>query len=297
MDRAFWWRVGLIVGSALLALWLLVPSVFYFQLPADERNNPEKLQSVLPGWAPSPKTKLNLGLDLQGGIHLVLGVDTETAMRTKVSRRGDQIVVYSKEKAFKDISAASDPADPMKVRVNAPDKAELERFRKTVSEYWGDMREVSAAGGEGFVLVFQDQWIKKFREDAVDQALKVISNRVNRWGVSEPIIAKRGDNAILVQLPGEKDPEKAKRLLGTTALLEFKIADDEATYFNELFEAFKKSPPQGGTIETEMGDEGRSHEYLAYRGSKISREYEHVEGPGGVTLNPPYLKAMGDNAR
>ena len=53
MDRAFYWRVGFIVVTALLALWLLVPSVYYFQLPADERNVPEKLEAVLPGWAAS----------------------------------------------------------------------------------------------------------------------------------------------------------------------------------------------------------------------------------------------------
>ena len=67
---------GLVFG---VALWLLVPSYYYFRLPDDERNNPEKLQAVLPGWAPGNKTKLNLGLDLQGGIHLVLGVDADAA--------------------------------------------------------------------------------------------------------------------------------------------------------------------------------------------------------------------------
>ena len=294
MDRAFYWRVGLIVGSALLALWLLVPSYYYFRLPDDERNNPEKLQAVLPSWAPGNKTKLNLGLDLQGGIHLVLGVDADAALRAKVSRRGDQIVNWAKEKSYKDITAT---AVGMKVVLEAKDKAELERMRKPLGEYWGDMRETSNEGAPGLALAFQDQFLKKIREDAVDQALKVISNRVNRWGVTEPIIAKRGDNQILVQLPGFKDPAKAKELLGKTAQLEFKIADDEGTYFNDLYEAIKKKLPEGAKVETETTEGGHTGEFISWRGAKISRNVDSVEGPGGVNLRPTYLEATGENGR
>jgi preprotein translocase subunit SecD len=295
MDRGFYWRVGFIVASALLAIWLLVPSVYYFQLPADERNVPEKLEAVLPNWAPGYKTKLNLGLDLQGGIHLVMGVDTESALKTQLVRRADQIGSWAmKDKGFKDVTAV---VEGSKVRVTTADKAEQDKLEKTAIEYWGDMHPVSTEGAPGFALAYQDQVIKKKKEDAVDQALKVISNRVNRWGVTEPIIAKRGDNSILVQLPGFKDPAKAKELLGKTAQLEFKICDDEAPYFSELFDAWKKAPPEGAKLETETGEGGRTTEFLTYKGTRITREFEHVEGPGGVTLNPPYLKAMGDNGR
>ncbi|HEY3448565.1 MAG TPA: protein translocase subunit SecD, partial [Myxococcales bacterium] len=294
MDRGFYWRVGFIVGSALLALWLLVPSFYYFQLPAEERNNPEKLESVLPAWAPGYKTKLNLGLDLQGGIHLVLGVDTEQALKQKVANRADQIATWAKEKGFGGVAFK---AQGMKVLVTAADKADLDKFEKPALEYWGDMREVSTEGTPGIAFAFQDQQIKRDREQAVDQAIKILSNRVNGLGVTEPIIAKRGDNAILIQLPGYKDPAKAKEIIGTTAQLEFKIADDEGPYFNELFDAAKKNPPAGAKVETETVEGGGTLEYLSMGSVKITREFEQVEGPGGVNLRPAYLKAMGENAR
>ncbi|MGC4115680.1 MAG: hypothetical protein QM765_13965 [Myxococcales bacterium] len=219
MDRGFYWRVGFITATALLALWLLVPSFYYFQLPADERNNLEKLESVLPSWAPGAKTKLNLGLDLQGGIHLVLGVDTEQALKQKVSHRADQIGQWAKEKNYSGIETK---AVGMKVLVNAANKADLDKFEKPALEYWADMHTVSTDGAPGVAFGFQDQQLKLDRGNAVDQAIKIISNRVNGLGVTEPIIAKRGDNAILVQLPGYKDPAKAKEIIGTTAQLEFK---------------------------------------------------------------------------
>lgn len=294
MDRAFYWKVGFILATALLALWLLVPSFYYFRLPEDERNVPEKLEAVLPSWAPSYKTKLNLGLDLQGGIHLVLGVDTDAALRQKVAHRADQILAWAKEKGYTGVEAK---AVGMKVVFSAANKADLDKFEKPALDYWGDMHLVSTDGASGIAFAFQDQQTKHDREQAVDQALKVISNRINRWGVTEPIIAKRGDNSILVQLPGFKDPAKAKELLGKTAQLEFKIADDEGTYFNELFEAAKKNPPAGAKMETETVEGGSTVEFLMMGSVKITREFEQVEGPGGVSLRPPYLKAMGENAR
>ena len=267
MDRVFYWKVGFIVAFALLALWLLVPSLYYFRLPADERNLPEKLESVLPHWAPGQKTKLNLGLDLQGGIHLVLGVDTDTALKAKIARRADQIASWAKEKGFNGVSAVG---EGLKVRITDDNKAELDGFKPKAVDYFQDM---VAAGGEGnsFFLGYQDQAIKKYKEDAVEQAKKVISNRVNRWGVTEPIIAKRGDNAILVQLPGFKDPAKAKQLLGTTAQLEFKVVEDENLSF---LPGLKDKLPANTTLE-----------------------FDHYNGPGGAVVSSPFLQAKGDNSR
>jgi preprotein translocase subunit SecD len=293
MDRVFYWKVGLITVIALLALWLLVPSFYYFRLPAEERNQPEKLEAVLPSWAPSAKTRLNLGLDIQGGIHLVLGVDVDTALKAKVSRRGDQIASWAKEKNVEGISASG---DGMRVRVTAANKADLDRFQKMALDYFQDMH-LAGADDNSFYLAYQDQYLKRIKEDAVDQALKVISNRVNRWGVTEPIIAKRGDNAILVQLPGFKDPAKAKELLGKTAQLEFKIVDDDSTYFKDIYEKWKASPPEGFKPETETDSNGRPHEFLAGRGAKIALEYDHYNGPGGAVVASPYLSATTENGR
>src|SRR5512145_671762 len=97
MERNWYWRVAVVVGVALLSVWQLVPSWYYFQLPPDRRNTEVYDQSV-PGWAPAAKKHLNLGLDLQGGIHLAMGVDVDRAVKAKVARRADEIGDYLKSK-------------------------------------------------------------------------------------------------------------------------------------------------------------------------------------------------------
>ncbi|MFN7131798.1 MAG: SecDF P1 head subdomain-containing protein, partial [Myxococcales bacterium] len=265
MERSFFWKVGFIVLVTLGAIYCLIPTFYYFQLPPDERNEPEKLQAALPSWAPSAKTRLNLGLDLQGGIHLVLGVDVDAALRAKTHRRADQVAGYAREQGFNDITTSVEEG---RVVVKAPAADRASQFQAKAVEYFQDMF-LAGTDNASFTLAFQDQFISTIRGDAVDQALKVISNRVNRWGVTEPIIAKRGDNAILVQLPGFKDPARAKELLGKTAQLEFRVVDDENPFFRDL-----QDLPAGVTLQ-----------------------FDRYTGPGGSTVSSPFLTAMGENAR
>jgi preprotein translocase subunit SecD len=109
----------------------------------------------------------------------------------------------------------------------------------------------------------KDDAVKQLKESAVDQAVKAIRNRVDKWGVSEPTIAKRGDSSILVQLPGYSNPEKAKELLGRTAQLELKIVDDQ----NPIVTTFKDLPPG------------------------ITLDWETYEGAGGALVRVPYLRS------
>jgi len=79
MDRAWYWKAGLILAVAVLSIWALVPSVTYFRLPPDQRNDSTVFEKARPKWAPAKH--LNLGLDLQGGIHLVMDVEVDRAVR------------------------------------------------------------------------------------------------------------------------------------------------------------------------------------------------------------------------
>src|SRR5207248_9588730 len=112
-------------------------------------------------------------------------------------------------------------------------------------------------------LAMKDDAVKQLKESAVDQAVKAIRNRVDKWGVSEPTIAKRGDSSILVQLPGYSNPERAKELLGRTAQLELKIVDDQ----NQLVRQLKDLPPA------------------------ITVDWETYEGAGGALMRVPYLRS------
>src|SRR5512145_3024555 len=97
MDRSWSWRVALIVAVTLFSVWQLVPTWHYFKLPPEERNG-EAYEKSVPTWAPDARKHLTLGLDLQGGIHLAMGVDVDKAVKAKVARRADEIASWLNEK-------------------------------------------------------------------------------------------------------------------------------------------------------------------------------------------------------
>src|SRR5215470_7935375 len=89
MDRAWYWKAGFIVAVTIGALYALVPSWTYFKMPTETRNEAGEFEKARPKWAPA--RHLNLGLDLQGGIHLVMGVEVDRAVPEKAVRRAEEI--------------------------------------------------------------------------------------------------------------------------------------------------------------------------------------------------------------
>jgi preprotein translocase subunit SecD len=238
MERSWYWRVGLIAAVALLSLYQLVPSWFYFKLPPDVRNGEAYDQSV-PGWAPDAKHHLNLGLDLQGGIHLAMGVDVDRAVKAKVARRADEIADFLKNKNVA-ITSAGTAAGGTQVEIKAANPAEVKSAVLDSRGYSDEMYAPSGAPEGAVRFAFKDKVLADFRQKAVEQAEKTIRNRVDKWGVTEPDIKRKANNQIQIQLPGFKDPEKAKELLGRTAQLEFKITDDE----NPVLDPIRNQLPQ-----------------------------------------------------
>src|SRR5690606_31686711 len=221
MEGRFFGRIGLVVAVALVAIYFLVPTFVYFSLPPDQRNDKEAFEAALPSWA--PKKRMTLGLDLQGGVHLVMGVDVDKAVRDRIERRADEMRAWADREGLAYASIEVDPSRDS-VRTSFASEQDAAAFRTAAESYWGDMRRLA-----GDRWVFDPVFLEQFRESAVDQALRIIRDRVDRWGVTEPTIAKRGSDGILVQLPGFTDPERAKELLGKTAQLEFRLtAEDEA---------------------------------------------------------------------
>lgn len=220
MDREWYWR-GAVIGLVTLgAFYLLVPSWFYFRLDPDVRNDKGELEKVLPGWA--PEKKLNLGLDLQGGIHLVMEVDVDAALTAKAVNRASEMSEYVEGKGLAGATGKALPG--FRVQITAP-AGKADDAATLLADY-EDM-EQSATEGDTLVYSFRPETIRYLRDSAIEQSIKAIRNRVDKFGVTEPVIARRGDRQILVQLPGFKDPNQAKELIGRTAQLSFKIVDDE----------------------------------------------------------------------
>ncbi|HET8725801.1 MAG TPA: protein translocase subunit SecD [Anaeromyxobacteraceae bacterium] len=244
MERTWYWRLGLVLAVLFWSLWQLVPTWAYFRLPPEERNGPAFEQSV-PRWAPDARKHLNLGLDLQGGILLAMGVDVDRAVKAKVVRRADEIAEFLKGKNVP-VTSAGPSADGWRVEVRTTDPKQVEQV---VQDFYGVEMSAPSGAPEGAVwFAFRPDVIKNFKEKAVEQAEKTIRNRVDKWGVSEPDIKRKQNAQIQIQLPGFKDPGKAKELLGRTAQLEFKIADDDSAVLDVLRNELPPCPqgPDGG---------------------------------------------------
>src|SRR5438128_11776356 len=135
MDRSWYWKAGLIVAVTVAAIYALVPSWTYFRLPTDQRNESGVFEKARPKWAPS--RHLNLGLDLQGGIHLVMGVEVDRAVREKAVRRAEELAADLDRKDIKGLDLKGDP-DTGIVTVSGPADA-VGKAKDQISSYYTDM--------------------------------------------------------------------------------------------------------------------------------------------------------------
>ena len=183
---------------------------------------------VLPTFQPGlwPHNQINLGLDLQGGMHLVLEVDTAKAVEGQVERISQEVLDQLKKERIRKVSL--DRIDGTKIAARINDPAIRDKFDELLKENF-DFLERSEKTENGVTTVIME--LSKEESDqveklAVDQALETIRNRIDQFGVAEPDIRRQGEKRMLIQLPGIKDTDRAKGLIGRTALLEFKLVDD-----------------------------------------------------------------------
>ncbi|WP_223645024.1 protein translocase subunit SecD [Corallococcus sp. EGB] len=253
MDRGWWWKFGMIVAVTLGTIWFLVPTYYSLVvLDRSERNNIAVLEQRLPKWAPPAKYRLNLGLDLQGGIHMVMRVDTKTALQKRTERRGQQIATYINDKKLGEVTAETDP-ERLQLVLTAKDPATMDAIQKEVLATFTDFTLESRNGGT-LVLKPDESQVNRFRDEAVDQAMLVIRRRIDKWGVAEVDVRKLGTDSIQISLPGRSNPEQAKELVGTTAQLEFRMVDD--TNPQVFAQMFQQHPPPADSKITLVEDEG-----------------------------------------
>ena len=201
MRRNLWIRIGIVAVAVLASIWALYPL----------------------------KQKINLGLDLQGGIHLVLGVETEKALANVVERTAEDFRRALEQKGIGVKRVARQGPIGFGVELASPQSwndALTVAGQAEFSQH--DRRDEDAAAGR-FVMTLQEREAARLRDDFVRQAVETIRNRVDQFGVAEPTITRQGSDRILIQLPGIQDPDRAKALIGRTALLEFKLLDDRTS--------------------------------------------------------------------
>lgn len=191
-----------------------------------------------------PANKVQLGLDLQGGTHLVLEVKVDRAIENSMERMRSDMIRVVREKGVSGVTVEREGLQ-LQVRASA---ASSEQMRGLLKSEFGNLIEAKSPqtveGATTFYLTLSKEEIRSLRDYAVDQSLETIRNRIDQFGVSEPIIQRHAENNILVQLPGIQDPERAKEIIGKTALLEFKLVEENVDVGN----AIKTGPPPGRQV-------------------------------------------------
>lgn len=238
--KPLYWRIILIAAVILTAVVFVIPT-------------------FRPGaW---PHKKINLGLDLQGGMQLVLEVDTDRAIASTVERTLQDIQELARENRIRSLSLKQVGIDQIDATVSHADS--IGPFGALVKKEFSNFeiaRQETVNGVLTMTLAFPAREIAQLRKMTVEQALETIRNRIDQFGVSEPDIRIQGDQQVLIQLPGIQDTQRAKELIGKTALLEFKLVDEtqspEAARAgrispgSELLYGSETDPVSGRTVKT-----------------------------------------------
>ncbi|MCH7938200.1 MAG: protein translocase subunit SecD [Candidatus Marinimicrobia bacterium] len=195
-----------IIGLMLLwVIYALMPTVQYRAL-TDEQKEARRIDGTL---ELLEHRIINLGLDLQGGIHLVLEVDLPALVRSLADGRDDRL---------DEVLSQTD------AEVAATDAEFFDVFATQAAA--ANLRLIRYFSSQGTKLPEIIDGLRAEADDAVSRALEIIRNRVDQFGVSEPTIQKSGRRRIIVELAGIKDPEQARKLIQNTALLEFNLLQD-----------------------------------------------------------------------
>jgi len=255
------WKIALIALACLASVIFSIPSFF-----------PAATVATWPNWL--PKRQVNLGLDLRGGAHLLLEVDTSVVLRERLEAlvEGARNELRQARIGYTNLSVSGTNSVAVRLR----DASQTEQARQLLIKLalpvqsasglgFGtgpvDMEISSAADGQ-LRMTLSEAALQERARNAVTQSIEIVRRRIDQTGVSEPTIQRQGADRILVQLPGIDDPERIKRLLGTTAKLTFRMVDVGA-------DPNAPAPPGSEILEGD-GAQGRSDRYVVKRKVEVA---------------------------
>ncbi len=206
MQKNLEWKLLVIVAITALAAWTVYP----------------------------PQDQIRLGLDLEGGVHMVLQVQTDDALQAETETVAEQLSEQLSLQGMDSITMI--PVDPTTIRAEGVTPAQDAEFRRLADERLAATYDREPGAGGTYTFRMRGPIASQLRDEAVRQALQTIERRVNELGVSEPTIAPHGigGNQILVQLPGVSDVARAKELIRSTSVLEFKLVEEGPSPSREL---------------------------------------------------------------
>ncbi len=215
MNTTLKLKIGLILATVLFSIMTILPS-FY-------KDMPDWWKTYL-----SPRG-MQLGLDLQGGMHLVLRADLDKALKNSLELAASDLKDALTDKQIQAVQM--DSPDPETIILTLPNTGAVDTVNQLKDTFPNLDINVEAAAGSfpRITLKLTKKEVDFIRTNAVAQSLEIIRNRIDQFGVSEPVIVRQGEDEIVVQLPGVKDTKRAIDLIGRTAQLEFKMVAEDAS--------------------------------------------------------------------
>ncbi|MCV3243522.1 protein translocase subunit SecDF [Mesorhizobium sp. ZC-5] len=236
------------------SIWFVIIIGVVFTLP---NMLPQSVLDSLPDWA--PKNTMTLGLDLQGGSHILLQVDKQDLINERLQATRDDIRTQLRDAKI-GYTGLSGTGRSVQVRIREANEVEqaktaLASLTQPVSSGvfgTGSTTELELDEPEPGLLRFTltEEGVTYRTSSAVTQSIEVIGRRVNELGTTEPIIQRQGVDRILVQVPGLQDPQRLKDILGQTAKLTFQMVDQTMP----VQEAIEGRPPAGSSVLYSMDD-------------------------------------------
>jgi preprotein translocase subunit SecD len=221
MNPNLKWKALFILAVILVCVYVLIGTPTF----------PTSVQQIRANFS----HQIKLGLDLQGGTHLILQVQVQEAIAQETDQTVDRLIsqMRAKDIHYDEIRRVDDTH----ILVRNVDSAQLSTFRDIVSAQYGNIWDMSPTAGDpsGYTLTLRAAAIAQIQDQTMQQSLETIERRINALGLTEPTIQLHGrkDNEILVQLPGEGDPTRAKAVIQAGGQLELKLVEDPAAYASE----------------------------------------------------------------
>lgn len=196
---------------------------------------------------------MKLGLDLRGGVHFLLEVDMETAVTQRLEATSSQIKSELRQERIR--YRGGDVSDDNQVLLSFRSEQDRDEAFDLVRDNYNEFLLNERTDGEEYLLELSlaEEEVRQIQDYALEQNLTTIRNRVNELGVAEPLVQRQGSDRIIVELPGVQDTAQAKRVLGATANLEFRLAarQDAAESATETY-PFRDEPGRTARLERDI---------------------------------------------
>ncbi|MEO5340195.1 MAG: protein translocase subunit SecD [Magnetococcus sp. MYC-9] len=265
------WKPGIVLLSVLLSALYVFPSLY----------------GGTPAWWPAwlPQRVIAQGLDLQGGLYLLLNVETDKAVEQTAENLVDEVRVILRREQLRYQSVDREGTDTVVVQLL--EAADSPKMRQTLEKDLPTVQIQEESANKRLRMTIKAAEQKEIRRFAMEQSIQTIRSRVDQFGVTEPTIQKQGEERILIQLPGLSDPTRAKALIGRTARLEFKMVDEKG----DLSAALAGRLPPGDVVlygNRESGQKNRQP-YLLKKRTVISGDLLTDARVNFTQYNEPYV--------